>query len=226
MRDMYKNLNIQQLKIIEEFHENEMRRLKRICDPLIRRKGVAEMYRDDLYDVASDTLLESVISFKPDRHCSFFTYLTGNINRAFYDWTRDNTTRLCRSNIQTDEKGQIMRDEDGNVIKIHNISLDAPTEDGVDIREKVASDFDIEDEVIGIVGDGNIQEEWHREVIEYLEMLSPMQRKIIILLAENKDKDEICEELHITANHFKNSIKKIMADEKIKPLRTLAEGKN
>lgn len=222
---MYQSLTEEQLEIVNEYFDNNMKMLKKICDPLIFHKKVPESYHEDLYGVASDVLIESLIGFDPNKKCSFKTFLMGNIKRAFYDWTRD-STRLCRCNIQTDAEGKIVRDKDGNVIIIPSIPFDEPAEDGTDMKEKIASDFNIEDnlpEEIGFSSDNT--ENWHPVVKDYLNGLSPLQRKIILMLSRNKDRDEICKTLNITYNHYENSLKRILADERIKPLRPLAEGK-
>ena len=67
------------------------------------------------------------------------------------------------------------------------------------------------------------REEWSEEANRYLDSLSPLQRKIAFLLSDNNTPNEICEELHITLKHFENSMKRILADERIKSLRPLVE---
>lgn len=67
------------------------------------------------------------------------------------------------------------------------------------------------------------KEEWRPEVKEYLAKLSPLQRKIAFLLSDENTPEEICEELHITMKHFENSVKRILSDERIRPLRPLVE---
>lgn len=101
------------------------------------------------------------------------------------------------------------------------VSIDAPIgeDDGSTLRDVIAGDFTIEKEVF----EKKKREEWRKEVEEYLNNLSPLQRKIAFLLSDNSTPDEICEELHITVKHFKNSMKRILADERIKPLRPLVE---
>lgn len=220
-REMYKSLSEYQLGIINEYFAENMKNLRKICDPLILKKNIPKLHHDDLYAVAADTLVESLFIFNKSKNCTFNTFLIGNIKRAFYDWTRDNT-RLCRCNILTNEMGKIIRDEENNVIIISNVSLDATTDDGIDICEKISSSFSIEEELIN-KDDNN--ETFHQVVINYLNDLSPLQRKILLFLVDERTSDEICEELHITYNHYKNCIKRIMSDEKIKPLRRLAEGK-
>ena len=67
------------------------------------------------------------------------------------------------------------------------------------------------------------KEEWRKEVKEYLDSLSPLQRKIAFLLSDEATPDDICRELHITMKHFKNSVERILADERIRPLRALVQ---
>lgn len=194
---MYQSLTKEQLKIVNEYFDNNMKKLKKICDPLIFHKKVPETYHEDLYGVASDVLIESLIGFDPNKKCSFKTFFTGNIKRAFYDWTRDNT-RLCRCNIQTDAEGKIVRDEEGNVVIIPNIPLDAPTEDGTDIKEKVASDFNIENnlsEEIGFSFGENVQ--------QYLNSLSKTQRFIAEKIMMGYQHSEIREMLGVSENKYK-----------------------
>lgn len=209
---MYQSLTEEQLKIIEEFLANDMKKLKKICDPLIFYKGTPEIYHEDLYGVATDVLIESLDAFDSSKKCSFKTFFIGNVKRAFYDWTRDNT-RLCRCNIQTDAEGKIVRDNDGNVIIIPSIPFDEPAEDGTDIKEKIASDFNIEDNLskeIGFSSDDKIE--------KYLSRLSKRQKKIVSLLADGYSQDEIRELLHISKKEYADSLLSIRAYENIRIL--------
>lgn len=83
----------------------------------------------------------------------------------------------------------------------------------------IADDFTIERELF----ERNQTGEWRKEVSEYLDSLSPLQRRIAYLLSDNLTSGEICEALHISPRHFENSMKRILADERIKPLRALVE---
>lgn len=189
-------LTEKQINIINEYHENEMYKLKQICNPLIYRKGVSAMYHDDLYAVASDTLLESIKSYDDSKGCTFKTYLIGNIHRAFYDWTRD-SRRGKRCNVQRDNKGKIERDESGNPIIIPDISLDAPTNEGIDIVERIDSGFQIEDELpeeIGFSFGENIE--------EYLDTLSEIQKKIAKSIMTGYTQSEIRVQLGLTKKQF------------------------
>lgn len=196
-RDAYASLTQEQLDIIENYFSDGMKELKKICDPLISRKRVPEMYYEDLYAAASDTLIESLTGFDAAKKCSFQTFLTGNINRAFYDWTRD-STRLCRCNIQTDRDGKIVRDENGNAAIIPDIPLDAPTQDGLNLSDRVASNFRIEEELSlesGFRSGENLQ--------RYMDSLSQTQKEIAQLILCGYEHSEIKEKLNISEKKYR-----------------------
>lgn len=204
-------LTPQKKEIIEYYHKDNMAQLKKICDPIIFRKGVSQMEWDDLYSVASDTLLESLETYDENKGSQFRTYLTGNINRAFYDWTRDRR-RSKRCNLLI-ENGKIVKDKDDNPIVIPDIPIDAPTEDGINLSEKIASNFDIEAELdgeIGISSDSKME--------KYLNRLSKKQRKIAVYLSEGYKPSEIREVLHITEKEYADCIKGMQSYEYIKIL--------
>lgn len=216
-------LTIEQKQILMEYCEEDGgRKLDKICKRLIYKKDVPLYLEDDLYSLAQWTFLESLETYDGTRDSKFSTYLINSIWKAFYDWTRDGM-RGKRCNLKTDSKGRILRDEHEHPIIIQNISLDAKIEDDVEWSEKIASDFNVEDEVAKEMYLSSDDEEWHDEVKEYLNCLSPLQRKIIYMLSHGYVQRDICKELHITDNHYNNSLKRIMADERIKPLKVLVE---
>ncbi|WP_099467818.1 hypothetical protein [Konateibacter massiliensis] len=201
-----------EIKIIEEYCDNELYILKKICDPIIFKKGVPQMYHDDLYALAVDTLDDSVKRYDATKDCQFKTFLTGNIKRTFYDWTRDNT-RWKRCNLQTNEEGNIVKDENNNPIIIPNISIDAPTDDGIDLSEKVASSFKVEDELseeIGLSSNDKIE--------KYLEKLSKVQRQIVLFLSDGYSQEDIRELLHISKKEYSDNMLTIRAYENVKIL--------
>lgn len=212
-KKMYESLTEEQLKIVNEYFCDDMKKLRKINDPLIREKKVPKMYYEDLYAVASDTFIESLSCFKVGRGCSFKTFLVGNIERTFYDWTRD-STRLCRCNLQTDRNGKIVKDDNGKVVIIPNISLDSPSEEGIDLCEKVSSGFNTEDELLE-----KIDFCFSDKIEEYLKKLSKLQRKIVIYLSEGYKPTEIKQILHITDKDYKDCMKAIQSYEYTKILR-------
>ena len=212
------HFNSKQKEILSEYCGNGGRKLDQICKRLVHKKNVPLYLEDDLYSLAQWTFLESLQTFDDSKDNKFSTYLINSIWKAFYDWTRDNM-RGKRCNLQTDKDGKIMRDERNNPMVIQDISLEAKVDDDFTWAERVASDFNLEKE---ITYDNN--DNWHEEVRNYLKSLSPLQRKIAILLSENYNQDEICKELSITKLHYNNSLKRIMSSEKIRALRALVEG--
>ena len=82
------NNNPEMMKIINDYSDNENKKLKRICHKICH--GKIDMYEyDDLYDVATQCLMESVYSFNSEK-ANFETYLTGNIKRKFRLYSRYN----------------------------------------------------------------------------------------------------------------------------------------
>lgn len=200
-------------QIVEEYHMNEMRKLKKICTPLIYQKGVASMYYDDLYAVASDTLLESIESYDDSKECSFKTYLIGNIKRAYYDWTRDQRRfKRCNLTEERDEEGELVKDKNGKqkYVVIPDISMDASTEDGFDLLEKIPSSFKLEECLPEEIGYSS-EDKWEK----YLSRLSKKQRKIAIFLSEGYKAFEIREFLHMTEKEYAEHMSIIKAYENI-----------
>lgn len=240
--------SIQQEQILYRYCANKMQKLKQICYPKICKiGGISQMDHDDLYSIALDVLRYSVERYDDSQGCKFSTYLNGNIDRKFSTYVRDK--------LREKRSGVAQYDEDGNRVFNQNISLDENAEDGTDLKDKIASDFNTEDQVFrkidnqldrgcrftASISHKPIQtvlnadelclssdeiEEWHDEVKTYLKSLSPLQRKIIFMLADNKEQNEICGELHITVSHYNNSLKRLMSSEKIDPLRPLVEKEN
>ena len=220
------NLNEDQLAIVDKYCCDNMRELKKICIPLISMKGVADMETDDLLSDAMKVLLETVQNYDFTRNDNFGAYLTTNIKRSYKDWTRDRM-RDKRVNYARDKNGQIIYEyyeENGERKKrkviIRPLTLDATTEEGREIRDTIASNFRIENIFMG-----ETKEEWHNEVKEYLNSLSPLQYKIVMMLTNKYTKEEICEILHIQLKHFDNIWKQIISDKKIKHLKRLVGGK-
>lgn len=61
-------------------------------------------------------------TYDESRDCKFSTYFYGNLVRRTGTWLRDRM-RFKRCNLETDSKGKIKRDEDGNPIIIPDMSI-------------------------------------------------------------------------------------------------------
>lgn len=218
----YSDLTEEQLDIINEYCENNMKKLKIVCYLVWGKKGLPYMYHDDLYDDAMKVLVESVISYNPDNNTKFKTYLMNNINLSQREWYRNTHLRAKRNNLELDENGRIKKDENGNPIIIKNISIDSHTEDGVDLYDKVSSDFDVEHgiEDFSFMSLEDILEECSQEMREYLNIkLSKLQRKILELIINDFSKEKIMETLNIDSALYSDSIAAITSNKNTRKLR-------
>lgn len=196
----YSDLTEEQLDIINEYCENNMKKLKIVCYLVWGKKGLPYMYHDDLYDDAMNVLSESVITFNPDRGACFKTYLTNNIHMSYGQWYRDTHLRSKRSNLLLDKNGKIKKDKKGNPIIIHNVSLDAPTPDCLDMIERISLNYNLEDEIIGSNKSGAVSD----KIREYLNNLPKDQREVAYLIMDGYSCEEIKEILHIEQSEFTN----------------------
>lgn len=194
------NSNPEMMKIINDYSDDKNKKLKKLCHKIWR--GKIDMYEyDDLYDVAIQCLMESVYSFNSEK-ANFETYLTGNIKRKFDTWMRDNRFRLKRNNLVTDEKGKIIYDENGTPTIIKNISLDAHTEDDNNLIEKLDSGINIEDEC-------KFNFDSDEKVEKFLNSLSKIQKKILLMRMEDFPSEKIKEELGISNGEYNSAMKAI-----------------
>lgn len=180
---------------LEEYCDNEMKKLKQLCYPiLIKIGGLSEKDYDDFYSIALDALTDSVIRFNDSKNCQFKTFLIGNIKRKFITEIRDRNRykRIPAKNIQS---------FDGYM-----------SEDGIPLSEIIPSDFDIFEEVCAHNG-------WKENKIEkYLSKLSIIQRKIVSLLSEGYKAKEIRELLHMSEKEYSQNLAAIQAYENIREL--------
>lgn len=156
---------------------------------------------NDFYSLGNEVFLDALCRYDETQDFNGFLY-SCLMNKFKTEMTR---------------RGRQKRQADKNSI---SIDTSIGNEDGdFTIGDTIASDKTIESELFKEEN----KEEWRPEVKEYLNKLSPLQRQIAFLLSDENTPEEICEELHITMKHFENSVKRILADERIRPLRKLVE---
>ena len=213
LREKLQNLSSEQLEWINEYCVNDMSKLKKISYNAFFRYGIPQYEHDELYDDAMNVLMESVVTFDSSHGANFNTYLTNNIKKSVIDWYRDNYQRGKRKNLLTDKNGKIVKvDKDGNVtddekgkpVIISDTSFDAPVRDDseVDLKEKIASDFNVELESEFDFDDSD-------KVEEFLESLPKTQKNILLLLMEDIPPDNIKEKLNISDREYNNAMKSI-----------------
>ncbi len=209
---MIQEINKEQLKQITFYARNEMKELKRICNPIIYRKKLPQMYYDDLYSDAMNVLMESVKSFNNEKQISFESFLKGNISKSFWEWSRNNM-RLKRCNVQYDINGKPLKDEEGNIIILQNTSIDAPSEDSFAIEERISSNFEIEKEI-----NKNILE-FDENILEYLNSLGFIEKKIAKMIMDGYESREIKQILKLSDKEYRTFISDMKSYEKRKILK-------
>lgn len=188
-------------QILSTYYANNAKKLHRIVDKiLLQFGGLSDKDLDDFYSLANEVFVN--VMRKYDGSQSFDTFLYSCLLKKI----KTEMTRRNRKKRKADRM---------------SVSIDTPIGDDENstIGDMIADDFSVE----AVVFKEEKTEGWRKEILEFLEGLSPLQRKIALLLSDNNTPYEICEELHITIKHFENSMKRILADERIKPLRPLVE---
>lgn len=211
----------EEMEIINFYCKDEMRELKRICNIIINKKyiDIDKEYYDDLYSDALIVLMESTKDYNGNK-ASFRTYLTGNINRSFIDWFRDNCCRAKRKPLLLDSKGRIVKmlDENGNEkpVYLKTVSFDEPIDrDEYSLIDTVPGKMDVKEDDF----------EYSKQMKEYLSRLSKLQRKILDYLIKGYSQEEIQEILHISSNSYRDNFKNIMDEKNLKIIRVLIGGR-
>lgn len=188
-------------QILVTYYANNAKKIRSIVDKiLLKFGGLSNKDMDDFYSLANEVFVDVMRRY--DGSLSF----DGFLYSCLLNKIKTEITRRNREKRKADRM---------------SISIDTPIGDDENytIGDMIADEFTIEKELF----EKEEREEWREEVKEYLQGLSPLQREIALLLSDNNTPEEICEELHITIKHFYNSLNRILADERIKPLRLLIE---
>ena len=186
--------------LITYYADNASKLHKLVNKILLKFGGLSDKDLDDFYSLANEVFVDVMRRYDGLQPFDVFLY-------------------SCLSNkIKTE---MTRRNREKRKADITAVSIDTPIGDDENstIGDLIVDNFTIEREVF----EKNKRGEWRKEVYGYLSGLSPLQRKIAFLLSDNHTPDEICKELHITIKHFENSMKRILADERIKPLRPVVE---
>ena len=220
LKEKLRNMNDKQIALIDHYCSNNMKELKIISKCKFKNYNLPLSEHDDLYDDAMFTLMESVLTFDDNKDASFATYLTNNIKKSIIDWHRNNYKRAVRRNLLRDEKGVIIRyDKDGNVTKdpkgnpviIPDISFDAPVEDGLNLKETIASDYSIEEES----GISFTDTDSDKKVKLFMDSLSDIQKNLLMMKMGGKSKDEIKEKLGLSNKRYLMELKSIRMNKNI-----------
>ena len=186
--------------IVVSYYQNNAKKLNNVVDKILLKLHFVDIDKNDFYSLANEVFMYTIRDYDSSKSFDGFLY------SCLYKKFCSEMTRRRREKRKADRM---------------SISIDTPIGDDENctIGDMIADDFTIEKKIF----EENKREEWRKEVNDYLNSLSPLQRKIAFLLSDSSTPSEICEELHITIKHFENSMKRILADERIKLLRPLVE---
>lgn len=201
--ERFDNLNDEQLNLIDEYCKDDMKKLKKVCNPIIIRiGGISDKDYDELYSLAQWILLKCIRNYdkENEKGCSFNTYLFNIMERRLYSTYIRDRNRGKRSNTKVDKKG--------NVIFIPDISLDAPTPDCIDILERLVSNNNVENEVIGT-------DDIPKSVEDFLDNVSKQNREIAEYIMNGYSISEIQEFLHITLSDYNDAIREFKSYENV-----------
>lgn len=194
-------LNKEQLTIIDEYCCDGMKKLKKLCNPIIVKiGGISEKDHDDIYSLAQFLLYKSVKNYDKDNAngASFKTFFYNILSRRIYATYIRDKNRQCRSNTRIGKNGE--------VIFIPDVSFDAPTEETQDIKEKITSDYNVEDESeFDFTVDENVE--------NFMSSLSNIQRKILEMKMKEVPTDKIRSELGISAARYAKEMESIKLNE-------------
>lgn len=183
--------NEDQMKILHEYCDNEMAKIKKMCNSIIMNAGgISGKEYDDIYSLAQFLLFKCVKKYDANnkKGASFKTFYRGILNRRLYATYLRDKNRQCRSNTRIDK--------DGNRVFLPDVSLDAPTKDCVDTLERISISPTLEDDFF--------KPDLKEIIKEYLNNLSDEQLEVANLFMEGYHANDIKDILHITQTEFNN----------------------
>lgn len=199
---------------IKIYYENNSQKLHKLVDKVLKKLRFRDVDYEDFYSLANEVFVKVLKNY--DNKRDFDSFLYSCLYKKFCTaMTRNHRTKRC-SKIRierTDEKGNKVIEQE----IIPDVYLDAPIKD-IDMTygDFIADTNTVESQVFA-----EEQDDWRIEIKDYLSTLSPLQRQIALMIAYGYTVQEICDELHITKNHYNNSVKRIFSDDKTKILRPL-----
>lgn len=188
-------------QIANEYCGNNMRKLRKICDKILKARNIPKEHWESFYDRAVDIFLESINSYDDSKECKFNTYFYGNLRRRTGTWFRDNF-RFKRCNLKRDFSGNIIKDEKGNPTIIPNVSIHMkvdPEEDCI-LEEIISSNYNLEREIMNKLYPTTDRVELYKSKLSYSQQL------VVDLMCAGYTESEILSELHISREEYKDKI--------------------
>ena len=186
-------------KIMEEYSANDMRKLKQLSYSIfVKFGGIYQKDNDEFYSKANEELWKATETYDDTTGVPFDKYLKMCLQRKF--------------KTQMTDMNRIKRKADRDALSIETpiVGKDGSTST---VEDTLKSEFNIENEIseeIGILKDERVE--------LYLNTLSKVQQKIVLLLVDGYLQDEIIELLHISKKEYVDNLIGIRAYENVKIL--------
>lgn len=194
-------------KVINELFSNDAKELQKICNKEIMKfGGISNMDLDDFYSRVGWDISIAKENFNPSKGKTFKEYIYGVIKLSVWKEMRYRNREKRQITVEVEEK-----DSSGEIKKnkeyVKNISFDAPAEDGINLRERIASDFDMDNELALNVDDDKVD--------IFMNSLSKLQRKILNLKIKKYSVQQIKEILNISERDYSNAMNSIKTNENL-----------
>ena len=192
---------------IDEYFKDNARKLHKLVDKVIKKLHFENIDIEEYYSLSHEIFLNSMKDYDDKQPLNGFMYSC--LYKKFCTYMTRNNRDKRKNKVKVE-----IKDENGNSkiekVEIPDISFDAPMneEDGIDLKEKVASDFNIEDH-------STLDFQSDERVEIFLKSLSNMQRKIIELKMDECSVDEIKQELNISNAEYNAAMKSIRKNENL-----------
>lgn len=184
------------IQIMNDYYKDGAKKLHKIVYAVVNNKfgGTSDKDIDEYYSEATDVFIDIIRNKRYDpKKGDFNGFLYRSLYLAFID--------MLKAKNRDKRMNKIVIDIDGEKKKvpIEDLSLDMPIseDNSFTIGDFVSSDFDIEIELFK----GN---EYSENVREFLSSLSEMQKEIVFLVMEGRNKYEIKNELRITEKQYRD----------------------
>lgn len=173
-------------KWIDYYCSNGGRKLRQVVDLIIGRNfpWIPQMDYDDFYSIAGQLVWECENKYDPDAGGTFQSFFMDCLSRKI-------KTRVTYMNRQKRK----VKDKYGNPIADISIYTPIDEEDGTLLIELIASNTNVEAEVLG-------ESESNENIKKYLSNLSKNQRKILYMKMDGFTAQQIQQMLHLTQKQY------------------------
>lgn len=182
-------------KILDSYYKDNAKKLHTMVDKILFKLKFYDVDNEDFYSLANEIFVDVLKRYDGEQDFNGFLY-SCLVNKFKTEMTRRN-----RQKRQADRMA---------------VSLDTPIgeEDGGTIADMIASNIDIEKDILGTQEDIIMDEKIER----YLKSLSKIQRKIIEMKMMNVEVQNIKEELGLTDSQYSSHMQEVVQYEHIRLL--------